>query len=183
MPVRRYAMVRLTLVELTRSMSNMIRVAALVAATVTTGLVAGVLQLYSHTIMPGLGRTDDRTFVTSFQAIDRAIVNPLFLATFLGAFGCTAAALVLSLGGRYRGLVAWLAVALILYLLVLVITFGIHVPRNDAIKAAGLTDPAAARDRFAEAVWLHWNTVRAIAATGAFGCLVGSLIGYGRLTA
>ena len=29
--------------------------------------------------------TDDRTFVTAFQAIDRAIINPLFMLTFFGA--------------------------------------------------------------------------------------------------
>jgi uncharacterized membrane protein len=48
------------------------------------GLVAGVFGLYAHTIMPGLGRTDDRTFVGAFQAIDRAIINPWFLG---GGFG------------------------------------------------------------------------------------------------
>ncbi len=36
--------------------------ATLVAATMTMGLMAGVFGLYAHTIMPGLGRTDDRTF-------------------------------------------------------------------------------------------------------------------------
>lgn len=35
--------------------------------------------------MPGLGSTDDRTFVGAFRAIDRAILNPLFMLVFLGA--------------------------------------------------------------------------------------------------
>ena len=59
--------------------------ATLLAATVTTGLMAGVFGLYAHTIMRGLGTTDDRTFVGAFQAIDRAIINPLFMLTFFGA--------------------------------------------------------------------------------------------------
>src|SRR6266542_2849651 len=65
-------------------MFELFRGVALVLAVITMGIVTGVLQLYSHTVMPGLGRTDDRTFVGAFQAIDRAIINPLFLATFLG---------------------------------------------------------------------------------------------------
>jgi uncharacterized membrane protein len=59
--------------------------AALVAATITMGLVAGVFGLYAQTIMPGLRRTDDWTFVAVFQAIDRAIVNPWFMASFFSA--------------------------------------------------------------------------------------------------
>jgi len=35
--------------------------------------------------MPGLGRTDDRTFVGAFKSIDTAIINPWFLPTFFGA--------------------------------------------------------------------------------------------------
>jgi len=46
----------------------------LAAAILTTGLMAGVFGLYTHTIMPGLRHTDDRTFVGAFQSIDRAII-------------------------------------------------------------------------------------------------------------
>ncbi|HEX2466909.1 MAG TPA: hypothetical protein VHJ54_01760 [Solirubrobacterales bacterium] len=49
--------------------------ACLLAATISVGLMAGVFGLYAHTIMPGLGNTDDRTFVGAFHAIDRAIIN------------------------------------------------------------------------------------------------------------
>jgi uncharacterized membrane protein len=62
------------------------RAVTLMAATLSMGLVAGVFGLYWHTIMPGLARTDDRTFVGAFQALDRAIINPWFMAGgFLGA--------------------------------------------------------------------------------------------------
>lgn len=62
------------------------RAVSLIAATLTMGLVAGAFALYWHAIMPGLKRTDDRTFVGAFQATDRAIINPWFMAGgFLGA--------------------------------------------------------------------------------------------------
>ena len=62
-----------------------LRVTTLIAATMTTGLAAGVFGLYQHTIMRGLARTDDRTFVGAFQAMDRAIMNPWFMGSFFGA--------------------------------------------------------------------------------------------------
>ena len=48
-------------------MPEILREAVLIAATLTTGLMAGVFGIYSNAIMPGLRRTDDRTFVASFQ--------------------------------------------------------------------------------------------------------------------
>jgi uncharacterized membrane protein len=168
-------------------MSELFRGGALVAAVITTGIVTGVFQLYAHTVMPGLGRTDDRTFVAAFQAIDRAIINPLFLFTFLGAFVFTGLAVALSFGASSRSMLPWLVAALVLYLVVLVITLRINVPLNDAIKAAGdpdrVTNLAVVRERFNEALWIRWNIVRAVASTAAFGCLAWALILYGRITA
>src|ERR1700749_4812552 len=100
-----------------------LRVTTLIAATMTTGLMAGVFGLYQHTIMRGLARTDDRTFVGAFQAIDRAIINPWFMTAFLGALLFTAAAAVLNRPAR-----PWILVALALYLLVVVVTVAVHVP-------------------------------------------------------
>jgi uncharacterized membrane protein len=164
---------------------SLLRGGALFLAVVTTGIVTGVLQLYAHTVMPGLRRVDDRTFVGAFQAIDRAIINPLFLLAFLGAFAFTGLAAALSLGGGSRPLLPWLVAALVLYLAVLVITFRVNVPLNDALKAAGdpdrIADLAAVRDRFDEALWIRWNLVRAVASTAAFACLVRALMLYGRL--
>ena len=56
---------------------ELLRTAALLAATMTMGIGAGVYQLYAFAIMPGLRRTDDRTFVGAFQQIDTAIVVAL----------------------------------------------------------------------------------------------------------
>ena len=159
-----------------------LRVAALLAATMTTGLMAGVYGLYQHTVMPGLGRTDDRTFVGAFQAVDRAILNPWFLTGFVGAVLCTGAAAGLHLNRR---LLPWLLAALALNLLVAVVTVAVHVPLNDALKAAGdpdrITDLAAVRERFDAARWTAWNLVRAVATTAAFGCLCWALVIRGQV--
>jgi uncharacterized membrane protein len=151
---------------------------ALVAATMTMGLMAGVFGLYAHTIMPGLRGTDDRTFVVTFQALDRAIINPLFMLWFFGALVLAGAAAAL-LGGE-GSVLPWLAAALALYLAVVAITFAVHLPLNDALKAATDPDVAAVRERFHETRWVAWNMVRTVLSTTAFGCLAWALAQYGR---
>jgi uncharacterized membrane protein len=166
---------------------DVLRGAALLAATVTVGLMAGVFSIYANAIMPGLRRVDDRTFVGAFQSIDRAIINPLFLATFLGALVLTGLAAALHLGSDGRSVLPWVVAAFVLYLAVVVVTMGINVPLNDGLKAAGdpdrIADLAAVRERFDEARWVRWNLARAVASTAAFGCLAWALVLYGRIPA
>jgi uncharacterized membrane protein len=157
------------------------REACLMAATISMGLVAGVFGLYAHTIMPGLAKTDDRTFVKAFQAMDRAIINPWFMGGgFLGALVFTLAATVTHLGRAEFPLVA---TALALYALVFVITLVVNVPSNDALKAVGdpdhVEDLAAVRARFDERRWARWNLVRVIASTSAFVLLAWALLTHG----
>ncbi|MEU1982985.1 anthrone oxygenase family protein [Nocardia sp. NPDC019395] len=168
-------------------MLDKISATVLVAATVATGLMAGVFWIYSLAIMPGLRSTDDRTFIGSFQAIDRAIVNPLFLATFMGALVLAVAAALLQLGQERRAVLLWAAAAAVLYLVAVVVTVAVHLPLNDALKAAGspadMADPAAVRAAFDEARWVAWNIVRAVTSTVAFAFLSWALVEWGRAQA
>jgi uncharacterized membrane protein len=160
------------------------RTISLVGATVATGLAAGVFDMYAHTIMPGLKRTDDRTFVGAFQAIDRAIINPWFIGgTFLGALVFTATAA--GMNWRRAGF-GWIVTALGAYLVIIVITAAVHIPLNDAIKAAGnpaTINVAAVRANFHEARWAAWNLVRVVASMGGFVSLAWALVLHGRATA
>jgi uncharacterized membrane protein len=163
---------------------NTLRAVSLLGATLTMGLVTGVFALYAHTIMPALKKTDDRTFVAAFQALDRTIINPWFMAGgFLGALLLTLLAALASLG---TDALPWIVAALVLYLIAFVITIAVNVPLNDAIKAAGdpdrIRDLAAVRARFDEARWAAWNLVRVVTSLAAFGCLAWALVAYGRAT-
>ena len=109
------------------------QVATLLPATLTMGLTAGVFGDWAHTIMPGLGTTDDRTFVGAFQALDRAILNPLFMLTFMGALAFTGVAAVLYLRGDSRAPLPWVATAFGLYLAAFVITMAVHEPLNSVL--------------------------------------------------
>ncbi|MGP3926838.1 hypothetical protein [Streptomyces sp. 8N616] len=78
--------------ELTRN-------AALLAATITMGLMAGLFYAFAISVMPGLGRTDDRTFVDAMQKMNAAILNGWFAIGFAGALVLTALAVALHIPG------------------------------------------------------------------------------------
>jgi uncharacterized membrane protein len=149
-------------------MNETLGAVALVAAIVSTGLLAGVFQLYTFAIMPGLRKVDDRTFVTAFAAIDRAIVNPWFLlAIFFGAPVLAALALISGWGGAGA---PWVAGSLIATVACVVITMAVQLPLNSALKAAASdarADAAGIRRAFREARWAAWNLVRAVLSTAA----------------
>ena len=159
-----------------------LRTICLLAASLSTGLGAGVFLLYAHTIMPGLGRTDDRTFVGAFQAIDRAILNPWFLGgSFFGPLALGGLAGVLSLG---RPELVWIAVAVALWMIAVVITVVVNVPLNDALKAAGDPDSianlGAVREAFNEARWRTWNLIRVALTLSSFALVTSALLVHGR---
>lgn len=161
-----------------------LRTSVLVLATLTTGLAAGVFVHWWDTIMPGLSNVDDRAFVASYQALYDAINNPLFIgAEFTGALLLTGLAAVLCRRQEQRQVLVWVVVALVCYLAVWVITFG--VPLNGELKTPGELDSdadfAAVRAQFDEAKWAAWNSVRALASTIAFGCLTWALVTHSRL--
>ena len=163
---------------------NGLRVAMLMAATMTTGLVAGVYGIYANAFMPGLAKADDKTFVGAFQAVDRAIVNPLFLGLgFVGALLFTVLAGALSLKEKA---LPWIAVAFVLYLISMIVTVAVNVPLNDAMKAAGdpsAIDVAAVRAAFDEAKWTTYNLVRTVLALFSFGFLGWALFLTGKAAA
>jgi uncharacterized membrane protein len=152
-------------------------------AMIATGLSAGLLYSYACSVLPGLARTSDRTFIDAMQQINEAIQNPVFFATFFGALALTAVAAAqqrrLGRGAATR----WVVVALVLYVLALLVTVGANVPLNDHLAAAGhparIADPAAVRDHF-EAPWIAWNVARTVLATAALSCLGRALVLHGR---
>jgi uncharacterized membrane protein len=151
----------------------------LVAAVLTTGLMAGLFAAFSYAVMPGLGRLGDADFVAAMQRINVAILNGWFGLCFGGALVASAAAAVLHLAPGRRAALPWIVAGLVLYVLVLGVTVGISVPLNDRLNAAGSADPAAARDAF-ESAWVAWNVVRTVLNTAALAALSWALVLSGR---
>ncbi|MFF3610210.1 DUF1772 domain-containing protein [Streptomyces sp. NPDC002580] len=145
------------------------------AATVATGLLAGVFYAFACAVMPALARSDDRVFIEVMGNVNDVIQNPVFFLSFLGAPALTAVA-----ARRYRGAPNrwWVFAALAACALVLLITVAVSIPLNNGLADAGdparIADPAAVRDRF-EDTWAAWNVVRALLSTVALGCLARAL--------
>ncbi|WP_433198000.1 DUF1772 domain-containing protein [Nocardia sp. CA-107356] len=155
-----------------------LRLAALVAATLATGLIAGVFYAYATSVMPALNRTDDRAMIDLMQKINVVIINPWFMIGFMGTVGFTILAAALHLGKDHRTTLIWLGVALVLNVIAFAVTSGLNVPLNDQLAAAGdpaqIGDLAKVRADF-ESAWVRWNIIRAILHTLAFLVLCGAL--------
>jgi uncharacterized membrane protein len=159
-------------------MSGDIRSLVLLAATLATGLMAGLYFAFSVAVMPGLGASDDRTFIEAVQRVNVAILNGWFTLAFGGALVLGGIAAALHWRGDGRAALPWIIAGVVLYAASLVVTMGFNVPLNDKLAAAGapakIHDPAAVRAQF-ESAWLRWNVVRVLTTTAALGCLAWAL--------
>ncbi|MEU6213383.1 DUF1772 domain-containing protein [Streptomyces sp. JL4002] len=150
----------------------------LVAATVGTGLMAGLYFAFDISVMPGLGRGDDHTYVTAMRNINDAIDNGLFGLLFLGAFLATGIAAGQAQRGGHRDTARWGWLAFALYGLSLAVTAIVNIPLNNQLARAG-ADATAARTRFAGR-WTTGNIIRTAACTAALAALGRALTLHGR---
>jgi uncharacterized membrane protein len=123
--------------------------AVLVAATIGNGLLAGVFFAFSCGVMPGLRRVDDISYVKVFRAINRSIVNGLFILVFMGTPIATAAATAMHLDATHREALDYLVTGLVLCLFSLAVTVLVNVPLNNRLGTAptGGAQLRKARDR------------------------------------
>ncbi|MER7008434.1 anthrone oxygenase family protein [Dactylosporangium sp. NPDC000555] len=153
---------------------ELVRAAALVFATLTTGLIAGLFYSYACSVMLALGRTEDRVFIDVMQRINSAIQNGWFALSFVGSVLFTALALVLHIGAGQTTRLVLIVAGLVLYLVAFGITVRGNIPLNVQLDAAGAADrvgdPAAVRARF-ERPWVRLHLVRTLFSIGAFGAL------------
>ena len=144
-------------------------------ATLALAGQAGTYFTWATGVMPGLARTTDRTFVEAMQQVNVAIVNPVFLATFVGAPVLAGIAVVVAPDAARP----WAAAALGLAIATVVVTAAANVPLNDALEAAGrvgsIQDLSAVRADFEES-WVRWNVVRVLTSAGALGSFAVALL-------
>lgn len=137
---------------------------------VLLAMTSGILTLYAHTIMPGLKKVADPTFVRAFQAIDGAIINPFFMLQFFLPIFLLCGLLWYTFGTETQDVIL-LGSALFLYIITVGLTIAINVPLNDAIKKVDpkVNDLALtqARHTFNEQRWAMANIGRAITTLGS----------------
>lgn len=148
---------------------NLYTIALLVLLAVSC-LTLGVLLLYVHTIMPGLKKLNDATFVRSFRAIDGAIINPFFMLQFFGPLLLFGVLYFVALSNGYSESM-YLLLGGIAYFVTIALTMAINVPLNDGLKRVNPNGSdesmSQARTAFNERRWVGANNLRALANAGA----------------
>jgi uncharacterized membrane protein len=151
----------------------------LAAAVLAMGLLAGLYYFSAIAVMPALTAADDRTLVDAMQQMIDKIENPAFFLVLLGAPTLAAVALVQARRSGQPRIAGWIVAGLALYTLMVVITFAVHIPLNDDLKAEGdparIENLAQVRDDFVTP-WVAWDIVRTLATTAAFGSLAWALV-------
>lgn len=143
-----------------------IRDAFVLAATLGSGLIAGVFFAFSTFVMRALARLPAANGLAAMQSINVVVINPLFMTVFLGTAALAAGLAVVAIVGWDRPGSGWLLAAALCYV---VGTFGVtvvgNVPLNDTLATVALDAPDVAA-RWAAYVdrWTLWNHLRTLAA-------------------
>ncbi|MGH9269861.1 MAG: DUF1772 domain-containing protein [Ilumatobacteraceae bacterium] len=143
-------------------------------------LVTGLNFTFAAAIMPNLADADDRTFVATMQRFNQ---NPVFAVTFTATLPLAAVAAWLHRRHGPATAARWTVAALMLYAVMLAITFVINVPLNYEIDEAGdpniVTGLADVRNDV-EGPWIIANIVRTLLSTAAVAAVGWALFQHRR---
>lgn len=139
-------------------------------ALLATGAIAGLFLGFWCSVMTALGSVPAPTAITVMRRINVVIVNPPFLAAFLGALVLLPATALLAWWVGADRAAGWFAAAAGAYGIG---TFGVtivfNIPLNDALERAGDASGTPELDWAAFAgPWNRWHQVRTVAAFVAF---------------
>ena len=139
--------------------------ALVVGAAVGCGLIGGLLFAFSSFVMTALARQPAECGIRTMQAINVAILNPLFLSIFLGTAAASAALVAASLAQPGSRAVLLPAGATLYLVGVFGVTVLVNVPLNNALEALAAGSPEAARfwPGYVRR-WTRWNHVRTVCA-------------------
>jgi uncharacterized membrane protein len=137
------------------------------------GLIAGVFFAFSSFVMNALARLPAAQGIAAMQSINVVVINPLFMAAFLGTAAACVLLAVSSLLRRQEPGAAYILAGSLLYLAGVILVTGLfNVPRNDALAAIA---PASAEGPSLWtgylSGWTAWNHVRTIASLAAAALL------------
>jgi uncharacterized membrane protein len=138
------------------------------------GLIAGVFFAFSSFVMNALARLEPPQGITTMQTIDITVINPSFMAVFLGTTLACIVLAVFSLLKWHQPDAAYLLIGSLLYILgTFLVTIAFNVPLNDALAKVEPTSTEGA-NLWASyltnwTLWNHVRTVTALAATAMFG--------------
>ncbi|MGH9312617.1 MAG: DUF1772 domain-containing protein [Vicinamibacterales bacterium] len=150
-------------------MSDDVIFAVRLSSAIGCGLMAGLFFAFSVAVMRALSRLPAAVGMAAMQSINVAILNPVFLAGFLGTALSCLVVLVSSLSRWHEAGAVFFVVGAALYLVgACLITIVFNVPMNEALASTAPADPDGG-GRWASYLtnWTAWNHVRTLAALAA----------------
>lgn len=155
----------------------------LLITTLLTSLISGFFYAYSCSVNPGLARLTDTEYIRAMQSINRAVLNPVFFASFFGTL------LLLPVScwmwfmteGLSTGFYLLLAASTFYIVGVLGVTGLGNVPLNESldkfnINVATPQEISAQRTMF-EAPWNRYHNVRTWSNIISLGFLLLVIVG------
>lgn len=134
-------------------------------AVITTSIVAGTVFAYANSVMPGLRKSDNCTFVLSVRHLNSSVDNPTFLIISNAALLTQIGFLISVIYLKHFDKILLVSIAVICYVATLLITFIGNLPLNKAIITANLPESETGwkplRERF-EFRWTLLNRLRTL---------------------
>lgn len=139
--------------------------AALWAAVLSTGLMAGIYFAFSVFIMSAFKTIPDTSAAIAMNAINKVIVKSAFMPVFFGSSLLAIVLVFLALGDERAGLIMLAGGVYILGMLLCTVLF--NVPLNNRLLKASLENQAEIWQNYV-IEWTRWNHVRSISSLLAF---------------
>lgn len=141
--------------------------AIMLISVVLNSMAAGIIFIFSNTIMPSLATFDADVGINVMNKINIVIVNPLFIVAFFGGLISAYPAKVMMMNPNVYSKPAryyTLASTLIFFFGEFMVTVTQNVPRNNALLAVDPDSDEGAeywQTNFLKG-WVAWNTARGI---------------------
>jgi uncharacterized membrane protein len=138
------------------------------------GLMSGIFFIFSNTIVRSLTSLEPSQGIRAMQAINRVIVNPLFLVVFLGTALLSAFVIITSLASLPGLKAIFFVTGGLLYIAgAFLVTTLFNIPLNNNLATLN-PDALDSMSQWATYVstWLNWNHVRTLSSLAATLLLV-----------
>ena len=143
-------------------------------AAIGSGLMAGLLFIFSVTFMAALAKLTPANGIAAMQSINVTILSGTFLSVFMGtALVCLALIVAWFLGWMPSGGLFVVAGSIVYLVGIIGVTMVFNVPMNDALNAMQpeSTEAAAYWQEYLSN-WVPWNHVRTVAGIASLALFI-----------
>ena len=145
----------------------------LILTILACGLIAGVFYSYSCSVNPGLKNLSDTGYLQSMQQINRAILNPVFFASFMGTLILLPLSTWLGRGHLSSTQFYYFLAASIIYIIgAFGVTIAGNVPLNEALDrfdiSSATTEQIKLHRQQFESKWNQLHLIRTLASVASF---------------